>query len=986
MKFFLRQGETLALSQKKCYNKIMEDTQQTSVENGEEIKVNKPKAFGKKIMAFMDKNYAMIFAPVLVFILYVAALFVYDVYPFGDKYTAASYDLSAQICPFIEHLFDVLDGKSSLTYSYAIVGGADVTGTFLYFFLSPFSFLFLVLGDGKVAYASSIVMIFKLMTVAVAGAWFTKKVFKNIPDYIAVAFGVIYTYCGYMFVANTYINWVDFLIYMPFCVAAFKHFVKTNKFLPFSILVACCIYTCFSIACFSLFTVFPALIVYALLCVEKERKNKFIAYLCLSFVVALLLALPVLLPALMAFLNSARGDGLLDGLWFGFTLSTETSLPENFDSSSFLNTYAQSLYRKWSYILSDSIFVVLTVLWFIRKGLKDRFAKFMLFAGIFTLLPLVSDEVMRLMNMGSYMSYALRFGFLNAIYFFGGACLCVEGLCYKPWNAYDGSMLFGAKKKKRYTLLSKLQNGAAAEPQIEMQPTLSEKTQNEGGMIEVNEKITKENAEETVDEKVEAPLEIETYKAPKTKFPYVWIGVIALLGAFAFGLMLALIINGGFKNFWAKFIEDSDTLKSMDSLASRFAHSLGGLEIIAILCVLVVIVAAVGFFLVWRKRISVRALTIVLSVLVGTQVVFYNSQLVVGNRSTQHVTLNHYSALSEQLNEMDDSYFRLRDYGAKVTACAPFRGNSNSFSVFSSVIDEDNFATYQLFGFDGNGKNSYKNEFKESKIKSGNTTYASMAFADSFLNYKYVFVAKGKRSTVEKSGYMEKVIIKDADGKEKHLQSGDYYIYKNTMVFPLGFRVDGTEGYKFVSPNTNTRKYRRENQRELYRYLMGMDKLSGSGAITNTQVKTLSENLWTKSADVKVGAGEITATVKNAKQGESLMLSFVASKGYKVTVNGKAAKLIDNDIRFLQVALEEGDNEVVFSYSSPYVKYAVVGVGLSMGGLLVVAFVLKKTKLVDVLSPVISWAGVGIAVAVVGFFMVFPTCVFGVKLITWMLL
>lgn len=316
------------------------------MEKKKEIKKFDIERWKERIGRFFDKNFALVSAPLFVMVLYVVGLIMFRVYPFGNKYTAASYDLSAQICPFIEHLFDVIQGKSTLTYSYAIVGGADVTGTFLYFFISPFSFLFLIFGDGKVAQASSIVMLCKLGTVAFAGAWFAKKVFKGIPDYLCIAIGVVYAYCGYTFVSNTYINWVDFLIYMPFCVAAFKHFTKTDKFLPFSILMACCVYTCFSIACFSMFTVFPALVVYGLLCVEKERKMRFIAYLCLSFVVAILISLPVLVPAFAAFLRSARGGDLFENLWYGFTVSTETGLPEKFNSSNFIDRYTTSLYAK----------------------------------------------------------------------------------------------------------------------------------------------------------------------------------------------------------------------------------------------------------------------------------------------------------------------------------------------------------------------------------------------------------------------------------------------------------------------------------------------------------------------------------------------------------------------------------------------------------------------------------------------------------------
>ena len=96
------------------------------------------KAWLQRVSDFLDKNYALFFAPILVLALYMVGLFSYKVYPFGNEYTAASYDLSTQICPFIEHIFDVLQGKSTLNYTYALVGGVDVTGTFLYFFISPF--------------------------------------------------------------------------------------------------------------------------------------------------------------------------------------------------------------------------------------------------------------------------------------------------------------------------------------------------------------------------------------------------------------------------------------------------------------------------------------------------------------------------------------------------------------------------------------------------------------------------------------------------------------------------------------------------------------------------------------------------------------------------------------------------------------------------------------------------------------------------------
>ncbi|MBR2441768.1 MAG: YfhO family protein [Clostridia bacterium] len=885
------------------------------------------KGFMEKFEAFFDKNYALIFAPIFVLVLYMSALYTNGVYPFGEKYTGASYDLSAQICPFIEHLFDVMQGKSTLTYSYAIVGGADVTGTFLYFFISPFSFLFLIFGDGRVAHASSIVMTAKLMALAFTGAWFAKKNFKAIPDYLCIAVGVVYAYCGYTFVASTYINWVDFLIYLPFCAWAFKRFVDTGKFFAFSALVACCIYTCFSIACFSLFTVFPALIVYALLCVGKERRTKFIAYLCLSFVVAILLALPVLLPALSAFLNSARGGSIFENLWYGFDKETDAGIPENFDSSQFVEDYTRSLYRKWSYIICDSIFVVLTLFWFVRRGLKDAFAKFMLVAGIMTLLPLVVDEAMLLMNMGSYMSYALRFGFLNALYFLSGACLAIDGWCYEKNRTFDGEVLIKEKEEKKHNYT-------------------------------------------------------------------VWVGtgiLIAVTAVFA-GLLLIYAAGDGYKKVLGWFIKDGELLKQLNGFSSRFAHSLGGAEGLLLPFIAVAVVAVVGLFIVSMKKASPRTLAIALAIVVGLQVVFLNTHLVVGNRSTQHIKFGSYATLSAELNERDNSYFRVKDYGKVTeddngsetrsdawTACIPFTGNSNSFSVFSSVIDEDNFACFQLFGYLGNGKNSFKSTHNLGK------TYRAEAFGDSFMGYKYFFVPKSQREDAEKKGYLKKVM---ADDGETHLSCGQgsdtYYVYENTIVFPSAYRVNYGE---FRFPAENISGNRRENQEGFYAFLRGktLQEMGGTSKVTDELATELSEYLWSKSAEeVEVGAGQIRVKI-TAKAGESLFMNFVASKGYKVTVNGKKAELIDNDMKFLAVDLEEGENEVIFTYSSPYIKYMAVGTLVGLTGLCAVALVLKKTKIIDSLAPVIAWAGIGLAGAVCAFFMLYPSCVFVVKLFALLL-
>ncbi len=900
------------------------------------------KGFG----AFLNSYAPYFSAPLLVGILYLFALWQYGVYPFGTKYTVSSYDLSAQICPFIEHLFDVFKGKSTLSFSYAIVGGADVVGTFLYFFISPFSLLFLIFGEGNVVYASGIVMTCKLMAIAFAGTWFSKKLFQHIPNYLCVLVGVAYAYCGYTFVSNTYINWMDFLIYLPFCVGAFKHFVKTGVFWRFSILIACCIYTCFSIACFSMFTVFPALVAYGLLCVEKDKRNLFLGRLCIAFFVAIALALPVLIPALSAYSVSGRGGDLFENLWKGFSVSGITGEIADFDSSIFIDSFGDALYSKWSYILADSAFVVLTFVWFFKRGLKEGFSKFMLVAGALILLPTLVDESMNLLNMGSYMSYALRFGFLSSLYFLGGACLCLEGICYQPFTAYDGTPLLKADDDMRLPGLPQTMEGSGDE-----------------------ELLPKRKAED-LGAKTKTLFKKENRGALGYVIFFVIVSILIL------GVLLFVVWGGNYRKATAFFGV------SAENFSSRFAHSLGGMEVVAILFALTAIVLLVGVILVGNKKISARFLSIVLVAVVGMQVFFYNGQLVKGNLSTQHETLGSYQVLNEELNRRDEGYFRVKDYNDKLTACAPLAGESNAFSVFSSVIDRDNFTLFQLFGYQGNGKNSFKSAHSGKANRSDE-------FGDAFLGYKY-FITDGKKSQytgidVEDLSYMKPVYAQDKagntlydeHGKEVRLTHGGLYVYENTIVFPLGYRVQ-SGGFSFVAENTNNKNNRKRNQRALYEYLRG-ERLNGE-FITPQSAGELSTYLHGRAAQVEVSAGQITARVQ-AEQSEDLLLSFTAVKGYEVSVNGKRVELIDNDLKLLLVPLEEGENEVVLTYTSPHGREALFGALAGIVILVAVAIVVNKTKVVEGIAPALGWAGVALAVAVVAFFMIFPTGVFLAKLV-----
>lgn len=819
--------------------------------------------------------------------LYLFFVFVAKIYPFGER-SIASYDLSAQIAPFIEHFFDVFKGRSTLFYSNALGGGADMFGSLVYFVVSPFSPLFLVFGEGMVAEATVLVLGLKLGVIAWIGAWFATHLF-TIERPVCLCIGVLYTFCGYTFVANTYINWLDFLMYMPFCVWAFKKFLQTGNFWPFSALMAACVCTSFSIACFAMLTVYPALVFYVIFNKDKKEILPFIACVSLAFVCALLIALPVWVPALLAYMRAGRGSGeLLSGV---FSCLDGWKL----DGKEYTEKLASSLEAKVTYILADIVFVIGTVFYFCRSKLKNGLSKFMLVTGLLTLIPVFVDECMLLLNMGSYLSYALRFGFLNAIYFLGGACLGIDGLklCEKEEKV-------GAGTRRKW--------------------------------------------------------------------------IVPAIYCFIFGALfvaMALFFGGNYHTKVSVWFKNDSVATAIRQFAGRFAHSIGGIFAIGIFSAGVALILVTGIVLVVKKKLPIRILSFFGAAIVVMQGVFFSELLVAGNLSTQNIRFGDYAAMAQTLRERDDGLYRVRDYSNNYSSNICFEGETLVATSFSSMMDKNNFAAAMMFGYSGNGKN----------IARGN---GGVILGDCVLGYKYLLVDASKndgsdKATADSKSWYDPVMV-DVDGKQEHLciqsrpgVSDAVYVYENDRVFPMTFVVDSGE-FRFVAKNTS--ENRKKNQLAFYHYLAGSDEVE---TVTGSNIMTLSEKLWADCGELSLDKNTITVSVNTKESGKFLMIPFVALDGFTATVNGRAAQVLDNDIKFLCVALDAGANTVVFTYQSPYGTYILLSLLMAVAAVLLVVVILKRTKLFQRLEKAIGGLGVAVTCVVLGFFFTFPMCVFGVK-------
>ena len=948
----------------------------------------------RSVSDFMDRYQTYLIAPVILLSLFFLMLAWKGIYPFRADRCMSQYDLLAQIAPFIEHMYAVFDGRSSLFHSYYILGGADVFGTLAYFIISPFSFLFLVCGPGNVYFATSYVVAAKLCVIATVAIWYIRRMCPRVTAWQTVLCSLLYAYCGYFFMANTYINWLDLLIWLPVVAVGFSRLVRQGKGWMFSLGLAAMIYTCFSLACFSLFLIYPILCFYVLLACEKGRKKELFLRVIGGLCRAVFLALPLLVPALMAYTVSGRNTGLFSNI---------------FESHN-----SDVLYAKISYVLYDAVFLLFTVFYFLKRGLKDGYDRFLLVSGIIILTPVFVDEACLLMNAGSYYAYSLRFGFLNSFYVFHIATRYLNGIVTRPRPTVEGKKLVFRRLR---TALS----------------CVAVSLLTVGGIYLLLVVYLKYGS-----------------NAQKNDILSVFRAIHPSLEQFLLNSVARLT------EIYEKFGSETTTL------IGAFAHGLGGLEMVCVLLLAVAAIFGVGALLVRLRAWSVRAMTATVSVFLLFSALA-SSLLTVEGNTFNPIRYNEYKALAQMValeDDRDARTYRIKDVNDALTANIPFTAGTSSYSVFSSVISRENFVLPDFFKYGGNGTNTIK-------------SYNGNLFGDCLMGYRYFFYQKEALTLAsdEEGLALNRNYLNIMEGVETQY----FRMYENPYAFPLCFTVpspemvlgdgglvsrynalaaflggeDGvTERYEIESRHIvydeETDSYRvrvrtvAEGQYFLVNELgediplvytynkdnfergknvyemtadvsLGYSRASSVGGyysmwvrakdgrpltqeqlleglhyevMTTDCISALSESVNARAQDITFDGETIQVHVSDATAGSALYLSYTALSGNRAYVNGERVDMVDNELNLMVVPLVEGENVIEITYHSPYVTYIAVGIALALFAF-GVWYLLRRSVLTGhaVLTMVgenaLCVAGIILFACVIGFFYLFP---FGVML------
>ena len=940
---------------------------------------NKFLSFFKKTM---EKLGLYILYVACVFAIFIFALKQMDVYPFSEK-TISNYDYLAQIGPYLEHIRGFLKGKNSLFYSYNVIGGADLFQTLAFLAISPFTPLLLI---GSSAYTTlSFVLPLKICAIGCSAIFYFKKRFPSVSPYAVFCVATLYGVCGYVGTSNTYINWMDFLFYIPLVALGFKKMINGSCKL-FSISLACMIYTCFSISSFSLFLIFPILFFYCFIVVEKSYRKRAVTNLVLGLLYAVLISLPLLIPTLISSSGSSRSVGIFD----------------NMDQD--INRGIDNMFVKLSYVLSDTFLLIFGLL-YVLKYRKEKLSRFLVVAALIVMAPVIIDESCHLLNMGSYNHYALRFGFLNSFF-----ALFTCGLFLEKQN-FNASIFKPAIPKADYSQQKELSFGQVISNSYTARAIKANKSKDSVASLLALVVFTTivcylSFKLKALFEKADSLYTIVDTDRTSNSFTSHYahseggFNVIAWLFLFAFiiailayftvkkkllsakvcSVILAIFCLSQSAFVYFTIIDGNtstlDKYSTYQSLTSYLKENENDFNNYRVADYKDYCNKNVGLLY------DVKAFSV------------FSSNIDATNMKTAY-NLNYIDKVAGTVGVSSGGKAFLGDFllGNKYIFVNKNDATNDSKEVLNSIAkrkyvsslyvpDDGKYAIYE---------NTYALPtcftFKSDLSPNLNTDdyFESMQNLYSFLyNTAYptdLFVADSSKLFTPLE-----VTVTETNGSFKisHQQDyeGEYFICldfpKDYIIYKGDNRLESNKikfGYSVAQGGTWSATIRCENKTLTKEFVQEHCRFM---VIEYYKLKFLKDhlNLDLNTIDYKQGRNGISFTVEANSDNQYVYLSNVVLKGHKVTINGKKASFIDNKAGLMIFKLKEGKNSVRITYTSPYPIIACVVALVSVLAILGLTVLRRKTRIIEKCETALFYASALLCVALIGFFIVYPLCLF----------
>lgn len=304
--------------------------------------------------------------------LYVVLLWVDRAAPFGSRsflYDDAYVQYDNMLRTLIEFIHS--PDKNVIMWNKGL--GTDFYLNAIYYMLSPFNLIAVLMGESHVAVSLTMMIILKCSLISVAGVYYFRNTvfnkFNSVFNSVVIpaVFGIAFGFCGYIMAYGHHIIWLEGLILMPFLAIAIEKLNYDKKVVPYTLLLAFIIIVNFYYAVYvCLFAVFYFMLL------NRESFKEFLrcaGRFALCSVIAAMMAGFVIVPAFVSIRNAGASMLGLDtpgnNVWGSIT--------------GYINSFFPACDIQTGYLYSNnnycgSIALILLGMFFVcgYTGIKDR--------------------------------------------------------------------------------------------------------------------------------------------------------------------------------------------------------------------------------------------------------------------------------------------------------------------------------------------------------------------------------------------------------------------------------------------------------------------------------------------------------------------------------------------------------------------------------------------------------------------------------------
>ena len=374
---------------------------------------------GRKILGYL-------FPGLITLLVMLIVLAAKGIWPFGSN-RIDLFDNMQQVAPLYAHLWDAMHGKASIWFDWYTGLGTNVSMSISAFsMISPFNiFLYLCPRDYILEFIS-ILTVIKTFVMSVTMYAFINKRYNELSYSVKALFAVVYAFCGYVLLyASCFTPWMDIVALFPLLMMALDVLEKTGKKLFYILMVAVMFIINYYLAAMSLVYILLVGGMYLIFrCDRKQRREK--AWdLGIGTFTGIALSAFVLIPV-FAQLSQSQRTGNTDSLTSQYLSWISNPTFRSFSLGEFeriMMFYGMGLFFV---IIFTGIHRTMKAAGYKRNTEARKFNWYAISLIVIVIVQAIAEGTNIIWHFGSYNGYTLRNGYIIAFTLICLACVYAD--------------------------------------------------------------------------------------------------------------------------------------------------------------------------------------------------------------------------------------------------------------------------------------------------------------------------------------------------------------------------------------------------------------------------------------------------------------------------------------------------------------------------------------------------------------------------------